>query len=242
MGKKYLIGTSGWNYPHWKERFYPENIRKKDWLTHYSGTFDTVEINYSFYRWPSRETLERWRSASPSGFKFTLKAPRMITHIKRLKDAEGKLKDLYSLGKTLKDRMGCYLFQLPPDFRREEKNTNRLERFLKALDGRKNNVIEFRHKSWWGKDTYDLLKENNTCFCTVSGLGMPDDIIATSRTSYFRFHGSGYATRYTTKKLEMYARAMKKAKVENVYAYFNNDKNAYAPQNAQELKRMIRNA
>lgn len=237
--KQYLVGTSGWNYKHWKKRFYPEHITKKEWFRFYSQNFSTVEVNYSFYRWPSKNTMKNWYKMSPPGFKFTMKAPRMITHIKKLKNAEKWVKDFYALTKILKEKMGCHLFQLPPNIGFKENNFAKLEQFLKVLDKRKDNVIEFRHDSWWRKEVYELLKEHKTIFCVVSGLGMPKDIASTHKTAYFRFHGKHYTEKYTKGQIENYAKIMKRAKNDKIYAYFNNDFNAYAVKNALQLKGML---
>ncbi|MFO8016429.1 MAG: DUF72 domain-containing protein [Candidatus Woesearchaeota archaeon] len=236
---KYLIGTSGWNYQHWKKRFYPEDIPKKDWFSHYARNFNTVEVNYSFYRWPSEKTMRKWHDDAPHDFSFTMKAPRTITHIRKLKNVERQVKDFYKLTSLLKDKCGCHLFQLPPSMSFERDNLARLKDLLEALDGRKDNAIEFRHKSWWDPEVYGLLKQYNAAFCIVSGLGMPKDLEATADTAYFRFHGEGYSTRYSAHEIKEYAERMEKLKCRKIYAYFNNDYNAYAVKNAQELRKEI---
>jgi len=232
----YFVGTSGWNYKHWNEKFYPQDIKQKKWLDFYSTKFSTVEVNYSFYNWPKVKTLKKWRRQTPNDFKFTLKAPRFITHYKKLKDVEGDVEKLYNLTANLEQKLGCHLFQLPPSFNKEEKTLERIKHLLQIMDARKNNAIEFRHKSWWEEDTYELLDENGIGFCSVIGLGMPYDIVVTGDIAYFRFHGEHYNTLYSESEIKKYAETMKNIKCKNCYAYFNNDANAYAPRNALQLK------
>ncbi len=242
MAKKYFIGTSGWNYPHWKDKFYPSDILKKNWFNYYCENFNTVEINYSFYQWPAKDTLKKWFDESPADFKFTVKAPRTITHIKKLVDSRQYVDRFYALTKVLKRKMGCHLFQLPPSFSKTSRNLEKLKEFLEALDARKDNAVEFRHRDWWSKEIFDLLKEHKITFCVVAGLKMPEDIVYTYDTSYFRFHGDNYASEYSRDTLKNYARSINDFRGKKVYAYFNNDMNAYAPHNALQLKNQLEKA
>ncbi len=239
MTKEYLIGTSGWNYDHWKGRFYPEGLAKKDWLGHYAEHFNTVEVNYSFYRWPSEKTMKKWFEEAPDDFRFTMKAPRLITHIKRLNNIESKISDFYELTGLLKGKKGCHLFQLPPSFKLDDENLHRVSGLARALDGRKDNAVEFRDKSWWDERVYDLLKRRSVSFCSVSGLEMPGETVLTGDTAYFRFHGVRYSTKYSDRELEEYAGRMKGLKCSRVYAYFNNDARGYAVENALKLKELL---
>ncbi|MFZ5955218.1 MAG: DUF72 domain-containing protein [Nanoarchaeota archaeon] len=236
---KYIIGTSGWNYEHWKKRFYPENLAKSKWLDFYVNHFDTVEVNYSFYRWPNEKVLLKWHKHAPKNFLFTLKAPRLITHIKKINNVELLIKDFNHLTSLLKNNLGCYLFQLPPSLKFNEKNFDLLNNFLKILNNKIDNVIEFRHKSWWNDKVYHLLKKNKIGFCIVSGLDMPDSIVLSADFAYFRFHGNSYSSNYSKEQLKKYAGLMKTLKCKRVYAYFNNDANAYSVYNALELKRYL---
>ncbi|MDP2925940.1 MAG: DUF72 domain-containing protein [Nanoarchaeota archaeon] len=236
--KEYLIGTSGWNYEHWENRFYPKIISKKEWFNFYSKNFNTVEINYSFYRWPNEKTMKKWYKESPSSFKFTLKAPRTITHVKKLNNTEKWVNDFYKLASLLKEKLACILFQLPPSFNFNINNLNKLKKFLESLDLKIENVIEFRHASWWNKKVFILLK-NKAIFCIVSSQEMPKDVVLTENTAYFRFHGINYSSDYSLNELKKYADKMKKLKCKKVYAYFNNDSNAYAVKNAKQLIKLV---
>lgn len=239
MSAEYVIGTSGWNYDHWKGRFYPEDVPKRRWLDFYAQVFNTVEVNYSFYRWPSEKTLAGWYERSPENFKFTLKAPRTITHLKRLRDVARLVKDFYKLTDLLKEKAGCHLFQLPPSFRRDDDNVALLEKFLASLAPGRDNAVEFRHESWWDEEAYELLRRYGVAFCTVSGLGMPAQVVATAEVAYFRFHGERYATRYPLKEIKSYAASAAKLSSRRVYAYYNNDAEAYAVINAKELREAL---
>ncbi len=235
MATPYRIGTSGWNYDHWRGPFYPDDLPKSKWFEHYKDVFDSVEVNYSFYQWPREKTLEKWETQAPSGFRYTLKAPRTITHVKRLHDVAEKIDDFYALSAELKGHMGCHLFQLPPSYGYTEKTLSRLETFLGHLDGRKDNAVEFRDPAWWRDDVYDLLADHKTSFVSVSGLAMPDDVISTHRVGYFRFHGNHYDTRYSDRDITEHAKAIARQGCDKAYAYFNNDANGYAPENARML-------
>lgn len=245
--KKYFIGTSGWNYEHWIRRFYPKKLQQKKWLEFYSQHFNTVEINMTFYRWPKESFFKSWYKRTPKDFKFTLKATRLITHIKKLKNVKKLVKDFYKLTSLLKEKLACILWQLPPSFKPNEKNIKKLENFLKLLNKKYKNVIEFRNERWWQPEIYKLLKKYKVCFCIVSGIEMPKDIIVTANFAYFRFHGDNYSSCYTEKQMQDYAKKMKKLanrkskdKIKKIYAYFNNDSNAYAIKNAKQLKEFLK--
>lgn len=237
--KKYLIGTSGWNYDDWQGKFYPKNLPKTKWLDFYSRTFNTVEVNYSFYHWPNEKTMKKWYQEAPETFKFTLKSPRTITHVRKLKNITQKVKNFYKLTSLLKEKTGCHLYQLPPSFKLNQNNFKKLKNFLKILNKNKDNAIEFRHETWWTDSVYELLKKHKTSFCIVSGLEMPKDIVITSNTAYFRFHGINYSSNYPASTLKKYSKIMKKLKCKKIYAYLNNDTNAYAVKNALTLKKYL---
>src|SRR3954468_20024241 len=162
---RFWVGTSGWQYDDWRGRFYPEKLGKAKWLQYYVQHFPTVELNNSFYRQPSVASWQRWREAAPEGFRFAVKASRFITHIKRLKDPEDSLKRLFEGAERLEEHLGPALYQLPPNFRRNEENVERLERFLPLLPKRRQNVIEFRDRSWFGDETLAALRKHDVGFC-----------------------------------------------------------------------------
>jgi len=231
------IGTSGFHYEHWIKRFYPQGLSKDKWLNFYARHFDTVELNNTFYRQPKDSTFERWRKLSPKDFLYTVKANRFITHIKRLKEAEESLERFWASAYILKEKLGPVLFQLPPNY---HKDIDRLEGFLKLLPRKRQSVFEFRHKSWFSDDTFELLKKYNIAFCVHDMEVIETPRVVTADFIYVRFHGIGgrYAGNYPDSKLKDWAGWLKEhlGKVHSVYAYFNNDTNAYAVYNAKTLE------
>ena len=144
------IGCSGWNYRHWRGPFYPSELPTKGWFAFYARTFDTVEINASFYRMPKPETFARWRDQAPQGFRYAVKAHRFITHMKKLKDAEAPLALFIERARSLEERLGPILYQLPP---RWKCNRERLELFLALLPRDLTHVFEFRDTSWMTEES-----------------------------------------------------------------------------------------
>lgn len=230
----YHLGTSGWSYTDWRGRFYPEDIPQREWLPFYARHFATVEINMTFYRFPKPETLSGWLDKTPSDFTFTLKANRQITHRKKLKGVKSQVRYFYILADSLRDRLGCILFQLPPSL---TLNLDLLKDFLSSLSPQYKNVIEFRHESWYTEEVYELLRSHNVIFCVVSAPELPEHIIETAETSYYRFHGriGWYKYNYSDAELKQWAEAIKKTKAKECYIYFNNDYQAYAVSNCRQL-------
>src|SRR4051812_3612128 len=164
------VGCSGWNYKSWRGTFYPQGLPVARWLEHYTSVFDTVEINNTFYRLPEKSTFACWRRQLPAGFTVAVKASRFLTHIKRLKDPEEPIDRLFSRAKALGPRLGPVLYQMPPNFFRNDVNVERLEIFLDALPRRINrrlvhHVFEFRHPSWYVDETYRLLDAHDATLC-----------------------------------------------------------------------------
>jgi uncharacterized protein YecE (DUF72 family) len=234
----YYIGCSGWFYWHWKGKFYPEDIPQSRWFRHYTETFTTVELNAPFYRFPQLSTAKSWYRNAPPDFTYTLKVNRTITHIKKFKGTTRLIKDFYKLGDELKEKMGCFLFQLPPSFRYSE---SKLQEILRQLDPAKKNVLEFRHESWFVEEVYEELKKRGVIFCIVSSARLPDTFIKTADDVYIRFHGpaSRYSSNYSNKELQTWAKRIRRSHAKSVWAYFNNDYNAYAPQNALYLRQLL---
>jgi len=239
--KEYFIGCSGWFYWHWRGLFYPAQSLPKEWFKEYCKKFNTVEINSSFYHFPTEKTVKGWLRKIPKNFIYTVKVNKAITHIKKFKNTKKLVKNFYSVMKPLKEIncLGCILFQLPPSLHYNEK---KLDEILKQLNPEFKNVIEFRHASWWNKEVYNEMKKFNAIFCIVSATQkIPADFVYTNRkVAYFRFHGrEWYNYNYSKEELKKYANEMKRIKQKEVYAYFNNDYNAYAPKNALELKQLL---
>lgn len=235
------IGCSGFFYKHWKGTFYPENLPKTKWFDYYCQHFNTLELNSSFYRFPSLSALNNWHSKSPAEFKFTVKVNKSITHYRQFNNAIEPLNDFYRLVREgLKEKLGCVLFQMPPKFSYSEE---RLEKIFKNLDSSFLNVVEFRHESWWREDIFKELSSKNISFCGMNHPSLPKDIIANTSTLYYRFHGDEalYASNYEDKELEQIAEEIKNMNiVEEAYIFFNNDIHTYAAYNSQTLNKIVR--
>jgi uncharacterized protein YecE (DUF72 family) len=235
--KKYF-GCSGWYYDHWKNKFYPQNLKKSEWLVYYSSYFNTVEINNTFYGHPSDSTFRSWYHKTPSRFRFTLKGSRFITHIKKLNNIKESLNMFYNSANILAEKIGCILWQLPPYMKR---NDELLLTFCKTLDPNFKNVIEFRHASWFSEHVYNILSGYGITFCSLSTSELPDELIVTSPISYIRLHGKSehrYRYNYRINELNDLSEKINNLKVKEVYVYFNNDYNAHAVYNCLTLKKL----
>jgi uncharacterized protein YecE (DUF72 family) len=234
------VGCSGWVYPHWRGRFYPEKLAAKHWFAFYADHFDTVEINNSFYRLPKPETFDAWRAQAPDGFSYAVKANRFLTQAKKLKDCEEPLARMMAPFRHLEQKMGAILYQLPPRFRL---NIERLESFLKLVPRDVTNVFEFRDPSWYVDEVFALLDSHGASFCTHDMVGLETPRIATGRGAYVRFHGHGakYVGRYPDEVLLDWAAWMieQSRQKRMVWVYFNNDIDGHAVKDALTLKSMI---
>jgi len=232
------IGTSGWNYDHWRERFYPWDLPPDRWFRHYAKTFDTVEINNTFYQQPDESTLRRWATQAPRGFVYAVKANRYITHMKKLKDAADPLDKFFRSVRRLGAHLGPLLYQLPPNW---SKNPGRLEAFIDLLPDEFTHVVEFRDRDWLADDTYALLAERGICLCVHDMLRNHPRRV-TGSAVYVRFHGTGSESggAYRRRRLEAWAGWMRDVAAGHaVFAYFNNDRNGYAIRNAQTLCELL---
>lgn len=234
------IGTSGWNYKHWKGPFYPEDLSNKKLLPYYAERFSTVEVNNSFYKLPSRDTFSDWRKAVGKAFTFAVKGSRFITHMKKLKDPEEPIERLMDRVEGLGSTLGPILFQLPPNWRC---NPERLAHFLDKLPRKHRYAMEFRDESWWNEDVYALLKDHNVAFCAFHLAGQKSPHKLTADFAYVRLHGpeGKYGGRYDTRGLQEWKKAFPAwlGHVKEIYCYFDNDDSGYAPQDALKLNEMM---
>ncbi|SMF13063.1 Uncharacterized conserved protein YecE, DUF72 family [Tistlia consotensis] len=234
------IGTSGWSYPEWRGRFYPEGTRAADFLARYVERFDTVEVDNTFYRLPAPEAVAQWRNTAPPGFRFALKAHRYITHNKKLKDPEATLGSFLPLVAPLGDRLGPILFQLPPRWRRDD---GRLAAFLAALPCRHRYAIEFRDESWLAAPVRALLERHGVACCQSDIAGRPREML-TADFTYLRLHGpdpaAPYRGRYDGRRLAGWARRIARWRRRGleVFCYFDNTAEADAPGDARRLLAM----
>lgn len=250
MAKAY-IGTSGWQYSHWRRNFYPENLASRDWLRYYSKYFDTVEVNSSFYRQTRAQTFKKWQEETPSGLVFSVKGNRFVTHIKRLKDVVEPLKIFFENAGVLTGGPHVILWQLPPFLK---KDIQRLQQFLSLIEdlpqaARFRQAFEFRHKSWVDDEVFTTVQR-----CAVACTAVLQDwkdwpilkepvVPPTGGFVYVRFHGNKilYTSGYSKKELEEWAGKMREWMRSglDVYAYFNNDAMGFAVPNAQKLKELV---
>jgi len=237
---QYYIGTSGWHYDHWRNRFYPGKLAKAKWLEFYATRFSTVEVNNTFYRLPSENAFGNWRNSSPSDFAFAVKVSRFITHIKRLKGAEEAVEKFLERARILGDKLGPLLYQLPPGMHR---NDETLEEFLSILPRGRKHVFEFRHQSWLEKEVFQILHKYNAGFCVFDMPSKSCPLIATADFAYVRFHGSSrlYSSCYSDEELADWAKKLASlaADLKTVYIYFNNDIEGFAVSNAITLRRYL---
>ena len=235
------VGCSGWVYRHWKGDFYPDDLPQKRWFERYAGTFDTVEINASFYREPLASAFDGWREKAPPGFRYAVKANRFITHNKKLLDCLEPVERFIALARRLEQTLGPLLYQLPPSLHR---NDERLDTFLSLLPGDLEHVVEFRHASWYEEEVLAILDRRGVGFVVHDLVGLASPRWASGRTAYVRFHGTGgkYRGRYSEERLRGWADWLsdQRARGRSAWAYFNNDIGGDAIEDAKALQAMTR--
>jgi uncharacterized protein YecE (DUF72 family) len=165
------IGTSGWSYDDWADRFYPADVPRSRWYEHYMRVFPTVEINYSFYRLPRASTVEKWHDQAPQRFRYAVKGSRYITHNLKLANAEEAVGNVTERMAPLKSFLGTWLWQLPPNMKRD---VDRLDAFLALLPGGQRHAVEFRERSWWDDETFGALERHDAACVWLSDPEMPD--------------------------------------------------------------------
>ncbi|MEO7725106.1 MAG: DUF72 domain-containing protein [Chthoniobacterales bacterium] len=233
------VGCSGWFYWHWRGQFYPSDIPTNRWFEHYRQHFKTVELNAPFYSWPTEAAVATWlRQAGRKKFVYTVKVSELITHVKRFTGTKTLVRDFGYIADLLGERMGCFLFQLPPSF---HYSPARLRRIMGQLDPTRRNVVEFRHRSWWNDTVYEAFRKNGTIFCSCSGPRLPEELVTTAEEIYVRFHGvtRWYRHDYSAKELAGWTEKIKASGARRVWAYFNNDRDGYAIKNARTLRRQL---
>lgn len=234
------IGCSGFHYKEWKEVFYPKDITQTKWFEFYCRHFNTIELNTTFYRFPRPEALLKWHDRSPEKFKFSVKAPKLITHYKIFKDSERMLGDFYaSVYEGLHEKLGCVLFQLPSRIVYSEEM---LQRIIETLDPSFDNIIEFRDETWWNEKVYKLLKKHSISFCGISHPKLTDVVIKNTTLLYYRFHGVPvlYKSEYEidfVRKITTDIKAI--TKIKDAYVYFNNTWGMGGITNARQMQELI---
>jgi len=232
------IGTSGYQYRHWRGVLYPEGLAQRLWLPLYATYFDTVELNATFYRLPTPEAADRWRELAPPGFTFAVKGSRYLTHMKRLLDAGAGLRRFFRPVSHLGPKLGPVLWQLPPGMRPD---LPRLDRFLARLPSGQH-AIEFRDEAWYSEETCDVLERHGAAFCEHDQVPRRPPRL-TGGFRYVRFHGTTgrYSGRYGGEALRPFARSYlaSAARGVPVFVYFNNDLGGHAVRDALDLLALV---
>jgi len=236
------VGCSGWNYETWRGYLYPPKLPVKRWLERYGERFDTVEVNATFYRLIRRQAVARWVAQTPEDFVFAVKASRYLTHVRRLSDiAEGTARFYERIEPLLEaDRLGPVLWQLPETFHR---NDERLAAALRGLP-RGRHAFEFRHASWFTQEVYALLREHAVALVLGDHPQRPFQTSeATTAWRYVRLHYGSHGRRgnYSERELQAWAERLHGWRAEGeLFVYFNNDWEAFAPRNAARLDAHLR--
>lgn len=241
LGASTYVGCSGWFYWKWGGKFYPAQLPTGEWFKHYATQFDTVEMNASFYSWPTVANVKSWlRQPGERKFIYTIKVCELITHIKRFEGSKTLIMDFGMIADILGDRMGCFLFQLPPSYKFTKV---RLTQILSQLDPARRNVVEFRHASWWNEAVYTAFRATGTIFCSCSGPRLPNDLVRTADEVYLRLHGPErwYRHNYSDNELEMWVDKIRDSGAKRAWIYFNNDYEGFAPENALVMRRLLAN-
>lgn len=240
--QKIYIGCSGFHYKEWKNVFYPNGLAQSKWFQFYCQHFNTLELNVTFYKFPTEKSLSKWYAASPDDFKFSAKVPKAITHYKKFNECERMLEDFYtSIQNGLQYKLGCVLFQLPPQLVYSEEL---LQKIINNINPAFKNVIEFRHVSWWNTFVFQQLKKNKIIFSGVSYPNLPDNVVKTTTNLYYRLHGVPvlYKSSYSEKFLEELSGEVSILKIKEAWIYFNNTWGTAAIENAKFLQRHLRNS
>jgi uncharacterized protein YecE (DUF72 family) len=224
------VGTSGYNYPEWKGTFYPETMPASKMLPYYAERFDTVEINYTFYRTPTAPILQGWAAATPDRFRLTLKAPKRITHDARLRDCADDIRRFVEVAATLGPKLGVLLFQLPPNLK---KDLARLDGCLAALPAGTRAAFEFRHASWFDEEVYARLREGGVALCIADSEKLSTPLEVTAPYAYFRLRDEGY----TPEDIDRWAGTIRErtASCGDVFVYFKHEESGKGPEFARRL-------
>ena len=224
------VGTSGYNYPEWRGSFYPEKFPTTKMLPYYAERLETVEINYTFYRSPKPEILAGWSAQTPPKFRFTLKAPKRITHDARLRDCAESLRYFLNTAATLGPKLAMLLFQLPPFFK---KDLTVFDAFLEAFPPGTHAAFEFRHSSWLCEEVFERLRARSLTLCVADSEKSSTPVEITADYAYFRLRDEGY----TPEDIAQWARTIqeKTGRCREVFVYFKHEEAGKGPQFARQL-------
>lgn len=227
-----IVGTSGWQYDDWRDALYGDTPKAR-WLERFAERFPAVEVNNSFYRLPSEDTFASWRARTPDGFVFALKAPRTITHLRRLRDAAEPVTLLIERASRLGPKLGPVLYQCPPSLKRDDAL---LRDFLDVLPAYPKATMEFRSASWFDDAVFAMLHHRDVALCVSHGGPHRTPVSATASWAYFRLHGGPDYRRYSDEELSGWAGHVAAAAARgDVYVFFDNDVGGGAVRDAEAL-------
>jgi uncharacterized protein YecE (DUF72 family) len=230
---RYFIGTSGYNYPEWRGSFYPEKFPTTKMLSYYAERFNSVEVNYTFYRVPTEKLLQGWGEGTPAGFRFTLKAPRRITHDAKLRNVGDLTRSFCKTAEVLGDKLGVLLFQLPPNFKRDDAV---FTAFVDTLPDGIRAAFEFRHESWHDQSVFDALRQRNLALCIADSEKMSTPVVATADYSYFRLRDEGYQPA----DINRWATVVSgQTGIADAYVYFKHEEQGKGPEFANLLLKAV---
>lgn len=224
------VGTSGYNYPEWKGSFYPSDLAAAKMLPYYAARFPTVEINYTFYRMPNEKLVSGWAAQTPDPYRITLKAPRRITHDRRLKDTGELVQGFCRVAAALGDKLGALLFQLPPNLKMD---LGLFEAFLAELPPRVCAAFEFRHPSWFDDAVFERLQARNLALCVSDSEKLSAPVKVTADYAYFRLRDEGYGPDDIARWADTIADTT--AGCKDVFVYFKHEDEGKGPEFGQML-------
>ncbi len=226
------VGTSGFQYPEWKGKFYPNDLSAPKMLPFYAEHFSTTEINYSFRRIPSESTISKWAGATPERFKFSFKAPQRITHFAKLVNCAEILEVFLKAVMPMDPKLGVVLFQLPPQFK---KDAQRLSDFLPLLPKGTRSAFEFRHESWFDDEVFGILKRFNVALCVAENEEFEVPAVSTGNFGYLRLRREDY----TTTDLRKWVNWISEQPWKETFIYFKHEELAIGPKFATEFLTLL---
>jgi len=229
---KVMTGTSGFSYPAWRGSFYPDKLPVGKMLAFYASKLRAVEINNTFYRMPKRPMLERWAAETPASFRFALKSPRQITHMRRLVNVGEMVARLSKGAAALGGRLGPILFGLPATLR---KDVAVLDAFLSSLPTGLSAAVEFRDPSWFSDDVYEVLKRHDAALCVADSEELATPLVATARWGYLRLRRQDYGKA----ALRRWAKRLEAQRFDSAYVFFKHETQGAGPALADSFETMM---
>jgi uncharacterized protein YecE (DUF72 family) len=243
--RQFYLGTSGWAHRDWIGKLYPHDVPPAEHLATYAQHFETVEIEHTFFETPTREMVQAWYRRTPNGFLFCPCAPRQITHVHRLQNAQEIWQEFLDVISELREKLGPIFLQLPDDFRHQE--VQALETFLRILPHERQFAIEFHHGSWLKNTTYQLLETYQVAWVIVDASFLPRTPLVTANFAYVRWHGYPGISQQSRRRLDPVATLQPwvpilrdlARQVPSVYGYVRNSFSGYAPRDCQILQQLL---